>query len=272
MSEAPESLVVKLGGGEALDRDALARDLAEQWRPGLRWVLVHGAGEASTRLGSALGVPARFITSPSGHQSRFTDRATLEVFRTAVMGVNAGWVERLQGLGVNAFGVSGLDGRLLLARHKSTVRSLEGGRVKILHGDHTGVIERVETGLLEMLFASGCLPVVAPLAISPAGVALNVDGDRAAASIAVALRAEALLLLTGVPGLLRDLDDEASLVAHVAADQPEDALHLAAGRMKKKLLGAVEARAEGVARVVIGDGRVAAPLQRALAGRGTVVA
>jgi acetylglutamate/LysW-gamma-L-alpha-aminoadipate kinase len=272
VNEPPGSLVIKQGGGEALDRDALARDLAEQWRPGSRWVLVHGAGEASTRLGAALGVPARFITSPSGHQSRFTDRATLEVFRTAVMGENAAWVERLQRLGVNAFGLSGLDGRLLQARHKETVRSLEGDRVKILHGDHTGVIERVEGGLLEGLFRSGYLPVVAPLAISPAGVALNVDGDRVAASIAIRLRAEALLLLTGVPGLLRELKDEASLIPQVAADDPEGALLLAVGRMKKKLLGAVEARRAGVKRVVIADGRVESPLQRALAGRGTVVA
>jgi [amino group carrier protein]-L-2-aminoadipate 6-kinase len=268
----PASLVVKVGGGESLDRDAIARDLASCWRPGMRWVLVHGAGEAANRLGAALGVPPRFITSPSGHQSRFTDRATLEVFRTAVMGENAAWVERLQRLGVNAFGVSGLDGRLLLARHKATVRSLEGGRTKILHGDHTGSIESVELGLLDALHAAGTLPVVAPLAISHAGVALNVDGDRTAATIAAAIGAEALLLLTGVPGLLRELGDEGSLLAQVDACEPALAMELAAGRMKKKLMGAVEACRAGVATVVIADGRVAAPLQRALDGRGTVVA
>lgn len=272
MISTPVSLVVKVGGGDALDRDAIARDLAAQWRPGAPWVLVHGAGEATTRLAQALGIPARFITSPGGHQSRFTDRATLEVYRTAVMGENAAWVERLQRLGVNAFGVSGLDGRLLLAHHKHTVRSLEGGKMKLLHGDHTGTIERVETSILRALHGAGSLPVVAPLALSAQGVALNVDGDRAAAAIAGALQSDALLLLTGVPGLLRDLGDEQSLVTSVAASAPEEALALAGGRMKKKLMGALQALAAGVGTVVIGDGRGASPLQHALAGRGTVVA
>jgi [amino group carrier protein]-L-2-aminoadipate 6-kinase len=114
--------------------------------------------------------------------------------------------------------------------------------------------------------------VVAPLAASFEGVALNVDGDRAAAAIAVALGAEALLLLSNVPGLLRAYPDEASLVARVAAAEVETALSWAEGRMKKKVQGAASAVAGGVGRVVLADGRVADPVRRALAGHGTVVA
>jgi [amino group carrier protein]-L-2-aminoadipate 6-kinase len=103
-------------------------------------------------------------------------------------------------------------------------------------------------------------------------VAVNVDGDRAAAAIAVALGAEALVLLSNVPGLLRAYPDESSLVPQVAAADAERAMAWAAGRMKKKVQGAAAAVAGGVGRVVLGDGRVAEPVRRALAGHGTVVA
>jgi [amino group carrier protein]-L-2-aminoadipate 6-kinase len=266
-------IVVKVGGAAGIDLDAVARDVASLWAEGRRIVLVHGGGDETNRMAEALGLKPRFVTSPSGFTSRYTDRATLEVFAMVVAGrVNKGLVERLQMAGAPAFGLSGLDGRLLEGRHKKSVRSVEGGKTILLHGDHTGTIERVDADLLRLLLDAGYLPVVAPLAASFEGVALNVDGDRAAAAIAVALGAEALLLLSNVPGLLRAYPDEASLVARVAAAEVETALSWAEGRMKKKVQGAASAVAGGVGRVVLADGRVADPVRRALAGHGTVVA
>jgi acetylglutamate/LysW-gamma-L-alpha-aminoadipate kinase len=110
------------------------------------------------------------------------------------------------------------------------------------------------------------------VAISYQGEALNVDGDRAAAALAAALDAQTLIILTNVPGLLRAFPDESSLIRQVPRGQAEQYLErYAQGRMKKKLLGAVEALQDGVGRVIIADGRVEEPLQRALAGNGTVV-
>lgn len=154
---------------------------------------------------------------------------------------NKGLVERLQRLGVNAVGLSGLDGRLFEGKHKDKVRSVEGGKVKVLRGDHTGTVERVNTGLLTLLLESGYLPVLTPPGVSFEGVAINVDGDRAAAAVAVALQAEALLLLSNVPGLLRDFPDEASLIPEIPAGEVESYLGFARDRMKKKVLGAAEA-------------------------------
>jgi [amino group carrier protein]-L-2-aminoadipate 6-kinase len=266
-------IVVKVGGAAGIDLDAVAADVAALWAEGTQVVLVHGGGDETNRLAAALGPPPRFVTSPSGFTSRYTDRATLELFAMAVAGkVNKGIVERLQRLGAPALGLSGLDGRLLEGRHKRTVRSVEAGKTVLLHGDHTGTVERVDADLLRLLLGAGYLPVVAPLGASFEGVALNVDGDRAAAAIAVAVGAEALLLLSNVPGLLRDHPDEASLVPQVAAADVERALAWAEGRMKKKVQGAAAAVAGGVGRVVLADGRVAQPVRRALAGHGTVVA
>jgi acetylglutamate/LysW-gamma-L-alpha-aminoadipate kinase len=94
-----------------------------------------------------------------------------------------------------------------------------------------------------MLIGAGYTPVIAPLAISPEGEALNVDADRAAAMIAGAVQADQLILLSNVPGLLRQFPDESTLIRHIAQDMLEQSLEFAEGRMKKKVLGASEALA-----------------------------
>ena len=212
------------------------------------------------------------MTSPSGFTSRYTDRQTLEVFAMAVNGkVNTFLVEQLQKLGINALGLSGLDGRLMVAKRKASVRTIENGKQKILRDDYTGKIEMVNTKLLETLLDGGYLPVVAPIAASTEGEALNVDADRAAAMIAGALKADNLILLTAVPGLMRSFPDESTLIRKVSGNQIENALEAAEGRMKKKVLGSQEALAIGVGSVIIADGRVEAPISDALNGSGTVL-
>ncbi len=268
------TVVVKLGGTEGVQFDAIAQDVAHlhQTRPELRLVLVHGGSAEANALGEALGYPPRFVTSPSGFTSRYTDRRTLEIFLMAVRGkVNGLLVEQLQRLGLNALGLSGLDGRLLQAKRKGSIRIVENGKRKILRGDYTGKIQAVNATLLHALLAQGYLPVVAPLAVSEQGEALNVDADRAAAMIAAALGAEALLLLTAAPGLLERFPDESSLIPRLPRTRLEQAMDYAQGRMKKKVLAAQEALAGGVGRVIIADGRVAHPVLDALDGGGTVI-
>lgn len=265
-----QTLVVKLGSTEGVDFAAICQDVVTLQREGWRMVLVHGGSAEANALGEALGHPPRFVTSPSGFTSRYTDRKTLEIFAAAVNGrVNTLLVEQLQALGINALGLSGLDGRLLVARRKETIRIIENGRQKILRDDYTGTIEAVNVALLRLLLKEGYVPVVAPLALSPQGEALNVDADRAAAMIAAALQAATLVLLTGAPGLLRAFPDESSLIPRLTLAEMERALGYAEGRMKKKVLGAQEALRGGVGRVIIADGRYSQPLLKALQGGGT---
>ncbi len=266
-------VVVKVGGSEGIDYDAVCDDLATLHAAGRRLVLVHGGSAETNRVAEALGHPPRFVTSPSGFTSRFTDRETLEIFEMVYCGkMNKGLVERLQRRGVNAVGLSGLDGRVFEGRHKTSVRSVEGGKTVVLRGDHTGTVERVNARLLRLLLEHGYVPVLTPPGASFEGVAVNVDGDRAAAAVASALGAEALVLLSNVPGLLAAFPDEATLIREIPASDVEAYLEVAQGRMKKKVLGAAEAVAGGVGRVVFADARVASPIDRALRGEGTVVA
>jgi acetylglutamate/LysW-gamma-L-alpha-aminoadipate kinase len=267
-----EIIVVKLGGTEGVNFSSICADAVSLQQQGRQLVFVHGGSAEANALGEALGAPPRIITSPSGYTSRYTDRKTLEIFLMAVNGkVNSLLTEQLQGLGLNALGLSGLDGRLLQAERKEAIQSIENGKRKIIHDDYTGKISAVNSALLHLLLDAGYLPVIAPVAVSPRGEALNVDADRAAAMVAGALQAETLVLLTAVPGLMAKFPEESSLITHLSAAQLEGALDAAQGRMKKKVLGAQEALAAGVGQVIIADGRIAAPISSALSGKGTVI-
>jgi [amino group carrier protein]-L-2-aminoadipate 6-kinase len=264
--------VVKLGGTEGVDFSAICKDAAALLAGGQRLVLVHGGSSEANQLGEAVGYPPRFITSPSGYSSRYTDRRTLEIFAMAVNGkVNTLLVEQLQMLGVNALGLSGLDGRLMAATRKDTIQSVENGKRKIIRDDYTGKIETINAGLLTTLLEGGYLPVIAPMAVSAVGEALNVDADRAAAMVAAALKAETLVLLTAVPGLMRSFPDESTLIPSLSQQKLEEALTFAEGRMKKKVLGAQEALQGGVGRIIIADGRIENPITNALSGKGTII-
>ncbi len=265
-------IVVKVGGSSGIDYDALCDDLAALCQDHSRIILVHGGSVETNQVAEALGHPPRFVTSPQGFTSRYTDRRTLEIFEMVYCGsANKGLVERLQQRNVNAFGLSGLDGRVLQGKRKEAIRIVENGRQRVLRDDRTGTVDRVDTHLLDMLLRNDYLPVVAPLIASEQGEALNTDGDRAAAAIAVAMRAETLLLLSNVPGLLRNFPDEASLINHIPRADVDSYLPYAEGRMKKKVLGAAEAIDKGVPRVVLGDARVPNAISKALHGEGTVI-
>jgi acetylglutamate/LysW-gamma-L-alpha-aminoadipate kinase len=267
-------IVAKLGGTEGVDFSAICQDVAALLMQGHQLILVHGGSAEANALGEGLGTPPKTITSPSGYTSRYTDRKTLEIFLMAVNGkVNSLLTEQLQALGVNALGLCGLDGRLLQATRKDAIQSVdaERGKRKIIRDDYTGKIETVNSELLVMLLNAGYLPVIAPVAVSEKGEALNVDADRAAAMVAVALKAKDLLLLTAVPGLMKNFPDESTLIRQLSQSQLAAASELAQGRMKKKVLGAEEALKGGVCRVVIADGRIQNPISNALAGNGTVI-
>jgi len=144
---------------------------------------------------------------------------------------------------------------------------MPGGRVQILRDDYTGQIEHVNDTLLCQLLDSGYIPVIAPLALSLDGERLNVDGDRVASSVAAALQADVLVIITNVPGLLANPEDQSTLIRSIPTHQLADYVHYAHGRMRKKLLAAQEALRNGVQSVCIGSNS----LLNVLNGSGTVI-
>lgn len=264
-------IVTKMGGAQGVNLSAVCQDVAVLIRQGEAVVFVHGGSNETNELSARLGVTPRFITTVTGFTSRYTDRQTLEIFSMATAKINMLLVEQLQKAGVNAVGLSGVDGRLLCAKRNEAIKIVENGKRLVIRDDYTGKIDQVNAGLLQNLLAAGLTPVIQPLAISEAGDALNVDADRAAAMVAGALKAQQLILLTNVPGLLRSFPDESTLIPHIDRKEVDSALALAEGRMKKKVLGAIEALNLGVEKITFADGRMDHPLLGALAGKGTTI-
>jgi acetylglutamate/LysW-gamma-L-alpha-aminoadipate kinase len=266
-------IVVKLGGAAGINLDPFCEDIARLVAAGKKLVVVHGGSDSTSKLQEQLGHPPVFITSPSGHTSRRTDQRTLEIFQMACRGLlNQQVVQRLQKLGVNAVGISGMDGKLWVGARKDAIRAVENGVTRIIRDDYSGSVQVVNPGVLNTLLAAGFIPVVSPPGLSTAGDPINVDADRAAAATAAAINAEELLLLSNVPGVLRAFPDESTLIREVKRPEFTKIEGLVEGRMKKKVLAASEAVIGGVRRAIIGDARDLQPVSSALSGKGTVFA
>lgn len=264
-------IVIKIGGGEGIEITPILSEIAQLVQSGQPVVLVHGGSHETNVLSARLGIEARFITSPSGHTSRRTDRATLEIFEMVYCGkINKAIVESLRAERVDAIGLSGIDGGIWRGKRKDAIRAIEEGRTVIIRDDLTGTVDHVDRDLLQMLLANGRTPVLTPPAITEEGIAINVDADRAAARTAAALGASELYLLSNVRGVLRDPADSESLIARASEDSMASVRDAAKGRMKNKVLAAEEALAGGVTRVVIGSANGPAALTRARKGAGTV--
>jgi [amino group carrier protein]-L-2-aminoadipate 6-kinase len=256
-------LIIKLG-----DR-VMESALSEQSLKDLRAVasktsivLVHGGGGTVTRVAENLGIQQKFVVSPEGFRSRYTDEETVQVYTMVMAGkINKNIVRRLQQAGIPAVGLSGLDGGLIRAQRKQRlVVAGENGRKRVIDGGYTGRITGVNAALLESLIESGYVPVIAPIAMSEAFEPLNVDGDRTAAYVAGALRAEQLLLLTDVDGLSYD----GQLVSTMNAGQAKQLLPRIGPGMITKTYAALEAVSMGVKSVKIGKGTLENPFSTAL--------
>ena len=262
-------LVVKIGGGAGIDSVAAAQLIVPIVRTGRPVVLVHGGSNETDELSTALGHPPRTITSPSGHTSRRSDARTIDCFMMAYCGrINKRVVEGLRAAGIDAVGLSGIDAGLWTGQRKTAIRSVEDGVTVVIRDDYSGTVTGVDGAFLHLLLGAGRTPVLCPPAVTEDGIAINVDADRAAAATAAALGASELLLLSNVPGVLRDHTDPSSLIRRV--DDVDLIRDAAKGRMKNKVLAAEEALSGGVARVVIGSARSPDAIEAALAGVGTV--
>jgi acetylglutamate/LysW-gamma-L-alpha-aminoadipate kinase len=263
-------LVVKIGGARAVDPAGVIEDVAHVAAAGREVVVVHGGSTAVDETLEAMGKEPEYVETPAGVSGRFTDEETLDVFEMVLPGkLNTELVTDLRAAGVNALGLSGVDGGLVTGPRKSAVRVVEGEKQKIRRGDHAGKPEAVNADLLDSLLADGYVPTVSPPMLADDGTAANADADRVAALLAAELGAE-LVLLTDVEGVYADPDDPDTLLE--AAETPtefeavEDA---AAGFMSRKVHASAEALTGGAAGVVISDATLRKPLLAALDGHGT---
>lgn len=265
-------LVIKIGGGAAIGAEAYAHFAADIAALETPVVVIHGGNAEFSALSTQLGLPPRMITNDKGRVTRYTDSETIDAMLMTYAGkVNKRLVGAFQAAGVNAVGLSGLDGRIAVGRRKPVLRGMEDGKKKVLRDDHAGTIDTFDVTLVRLLLDHGFMPLLTPPALAEDGTPINVDGDKVALGIAGELGAEALLFFSDTPGLLADRYDESTLIRTIDAGNSEAALAAAEGRMKVKVESALKAIAAGVGKVVFSDGRVEQPVSRALAGEGTTI-
>ena len=264
------TVVVKVGGARAVNPAGAVADVAALVDEGEDCVVVHGGSTAVDETLRELGDEPEYVETPRGVVGRFTDERTMEVFEMVLPGkLNTDLTAQLRADGVDALGLSGVDGGLLTGPRKSAVKVVEDGKTKIRRGEHSGKIESVNHELLESLLADGYTPVVTVPMIADDGTPVNADADRAAAAVAGALDAT-LVVLTDVPGVLGDPDDPATLIERAATPKELERVERAAqGFMGKKVMAAKEALDGGATSVVVADANSEKPIQSALDGGGT---
>jgi len=225
-------------------------------------IIVHGGGKEVTEYATKLGKEQKFITSPGGFRSRFTDLDTIKIFTMVMTGViNKNIVVSLQKIGLLAIGLSGLDGQLIRAKRKKKLIILdEKKRKRIIDGGYTGKISSINGNLLKTLLNENYLPVISPVAISEEFEYLNVDGDRAAAYIAGGVNAHSVIFLTNVQGVLMN----GNLVKRISSIEAESIRSQIGSGMEKKVLASTEAISLGVKECVIASGLVNNPITSAL--------
>jgi len=267
-------IVVKIGGSVVAGgmHPSIVDDIKRAATEDGGVIVVHGGGKDVTQVCEQLGIRPRFVTSPGGIRSRYTDRETMEVFAMVMAGrISTRIVCMLQAAGINAAGLSGADGRTIEAERKARLIIVnEKGRKQAIEGGYTGRIRSVNAALLRALLGAGIVPVVSPVAIGTGGGGeiLNVDGDRAAAHVAGAAGAGRVLFITDVDGLL---DGSGALVESLTKEGAEKARAGAGPGMEKKLLAAGEALAMGVGEAIIASGRRKNPISAAIAHDGCTV-
>ena len=241
-----KTVVIKYGGKAMTDENlkkGVAEDIALMKYVGIKPVVVHGGGEAITKMLKKLGVKSRFIGG-----NRVTNKETMEIVEMVLVGkINKEIVSLLNQFGGKAIGLEGKDGQLIIAKK---CKDEDLGLV--------GEVEYIDPTSIEILEKEGFIPVIAPIATNKEGETLNINADTVAAQIGGALKAEKLIFLTDVEGILENLSDEKSLISNLTIEQIEGML--GEGKIQKGMIA--KARAcqtalkQGVNKVHIINGKL----------------
>lgn len=256
-------VVVKFGGNAMSHPDLFAdfaKDIVMMHRVGMRPVVVHGGGPQIGEWLARLGKESSFVDG-----RRVTDAETLEVAQMVLIGkVNSDIVTALNTFGPVALGLAGTDAMLLEAE----AHDAELGYV--------GSVTKVNPELIARTLSMDLIPVIATIGADAAGQTYNINADDAATAIAQELRAEKLIFLSDVPGLLADVEDPGSLITRISTDDAQGLINsgVISGGMVPKMAGCIRAIEQGVGSVHLVDGRLPHVLLLELlteAGVGTMV-
>ena len=238
-------VVVKYGGNAMINeslKEQVMEDITLLHLIGVKVVLVHGGGPEISALMNKMGLQPTFVDG-----LRVTDKETVDVVQMVLAGkINKSLVRYLESKGAKAMGISGIDGKLIVAKQKSAALG------------YVGEIEKVNIKPVFDLLEKGYIPVVSTIATGEDGETYNINGDTAAAYLAGALSAKRLIMMTDICGVLRDKDDPSTLIPEIKLSEAEELYKsgVITGGMIPKVDCCMTAIKQGVKRVIIMDGRV----------------
>jgi acetylglutamate/LysW-gamma-L-alpha-aminoadipate kinase len=261
-------IIVKIGGGKDINIEGIVADLATLTE---KFIIVHGANALRDKLAEDLGQSRRVITSLKGYTSVYSDEKLLDVMMMAYAGLrNKRIVELCHQHGINAVGLSGIDGKLIQGKRNSGIRVMQNGKKRIIR-DFSGKPVRINERFLQMLLEADYVPVLTVPIIDEHNAAINTENDDVVGLLQKSVRADTILSLIEAPGFLEDKDDEGSVIPRISPADLEAREKQVEGRMKRKVRSLRKLFEHGPTRVIIGDGRSRHPVAEALAGEGTTI-
>ena len=240
-----KTVVIKYGGN-AMTSESLKQQVMEDivllWLTGVKVVLVHGGGHEINALMERLGKKPEFVDG-----LRVTDKETVDIVQMVLAGkINKSLTGLLETKGGRAIGLSGVDDRLIEAKCKDSRLGF------------VGEVTKINTAIVDDLLSRNYIPVISTIGYGTDGETYNINGDTAAAFIAGALKAERLIMMTDIAGILRDPKDPATLIPEITVEEAEELKRsgVISGGMIPKAECCIKAIHEGVKKVIIMDGRV----------------
>ncbi len=261
-------VIIKIGGGKNINIEAIAKNINRLSGPK---IIVHGANYFRDELAEKLGIQKKVVTSVSGYSSVFSDDSLIDLQLMAYAGLrNKRIVELLNSNGLNAIGLTGMDGRLIVGKRNKGIRVRENGKLKIIR-DNSGKPKEVNKELLNSFIEHNLLPVLTVPIADENGKAINSENDDIVALLNEAFKPEMIVQFIEAPGLLEDANNEDSLITSLTKNDLILWEEKAEGRIKRKIHALNKLFVSNSPKVMIADGRAENPIDLVLNNRGTII-
>ena len=257
-----EKIVIKIGGDLLKENlNYVISDLIKIHAENKKIILCHAGADIITAVAEKMGKPQIFTYSTKGYKARYVDEETRDIYTMVVAGLNnKRIVKEMIVKDLPAVGISGVDGNLIITERFKKAMVVINGKKK-LKDNYTGKPSKLNVGLIETLWNKDYIPVLASIAISEDNEIVGCDSDRISNAIAVAIKADKLVLLTDVDGVL---DEDNKLINQINSQTAESILENVSGGMKTKVITALKSAGEGIKQVIIASGLRENPILKAL--------
>lgn len=260
--------IIKIGGGTSLNIPAIISDLKILEDD---FIIVHGANALRDELAKKVGYEKQVLISASGYSSVFSDEEGLNIMMMSYAGLkNKRIVELCQQNGINAVGLTGIDGKVIEGKRNRGIRIKENGKLRIVR-DFSGKPQNINIDLLKLLISNNYVPVLTVPIIDENNFAISSENDDIVTLLKNSLQAERIFQLIEAPGFLNDADDPTSVIKSITKSELEQREAQVEGRMKRKMKALIKLFVTGDSTVYICDGRIENPISNALNGGGTII-